>query len=237
MRKHSFITLFLAWILLGITACNPYSKEIPTGRPLKIDNVYTNPSYDYTQLVNVLLLPIGNPLENTSVQSHKQTLVNEIIRNFSKFHYFNIQYDTKNNIVPGSIVNLSTDSVNKAALGALGEKYHAQGILKIDVVELQVFAPMRIHVKASLLDSNKGDLLWAIDQVFDADDAEVMNGLRMWWNTRMAGGDDYNRFEIKKITPSFFLNYVFYSVADSFGRSRVKNVLAIDLEKTIQENK
>ena len=86
-----------------------------------------------------------------------------------------------------------------------------------------------------MLDPNTGERIWAFDQVFDADDAEVENSMRLWWNTRMAGGDSSNRYKLNKLRPRFFMNFVFYTLAGSYADFRVKQVQSITKEKKVQE--
>ena len=96
---------------------------------------------------------------------------------------------------------------------------------------------MHITVRASLFDANRGDRIWSIDQVFDASDANVFNAIRLWWNDRKAGGTEI-RFEDRIVESTLFLDYVFYSVAESYGRSRIGTIqVEAEYEKPLAQKK
>ncbi len=238
MNKQALLKICMGvCILLTLAGCHPYTKQIPTGPAFKADNVYTNPSYDYKKLTNVTLLPVVNPLDNRMVNLYHKMLATTTLRNFTKFKYFNIHFDPDTKVKTDTLINLDTNQIDRAAIGALGDKLNTQAMLQLTVTDLQVFPPMHISVKAALIDVENGERIWAFDSVFDTEDANVMNALRMWWNTHMAGGDHFNRFDIQKLNPSFFLNYVFYTMAESFGESRIKDVKNIaELKKSMTKN-
>jgi hypothetical protein len=222
-------------LLMGLIACHPYEKQVPTGSPISIQNVYANPSYDHGRILNVLVLPIDNPLNNTEVFRHQHDLAEGILRNFGKFHYFNLQYQEEAPIGLKQAVDLNTGRIDRLKIGTLGKEYNSQAVLQICITEYRPFAPMRMNVKAVLIDTNTGEKIWAADQVFDADDAVIVNGMRYWWNERKAGGDDQNRFSASSLYPTFFNDFIFYSLAESYQLARISNALALQKQQEFEE--
>jgi hypothetical protein len=213
------------------TGCHPYKKQIPTGPGKQVQNVYSNPNIDHSKILNVLLLPVGNPLEMRQISTQERGIILNILRNFGKFHYFNLQTIDKSKIEPDEIINLETGEIDRFKVGDLGKNYHAQAILKVSLQELRTFMPLRMKIKAALIDTESGERIWAVDDVFDTEDANVVNAMRIWWNTRIAGGDSIEHFEASMVSPGFFMNFVLYELARSYSEMRIENVKAIAREK------
>ncbi len=238
MQKLLRVAVLCA-LLGGISGCHPYKKQIPTGEPKRIQNAYSSPKYDHTHLLNVLVLPVDNPMRLNAVEMQEKEILLSVVRNMGKFNYFNLQTLDEDQLAPGTIIDLEAGEVNRLKLGELGKDHNAQAVLKVSVQDYQTFAPLRIKIKAALVDSQTGERIWAIDEVFDSQDAEVINGMRIWWNTRIsAGGSNTNYdFLANHISPGFFLNYVLYEVAQSYSEMRIANMKAVaqEREKLMQE--
>ena len=82
-----------------------------------------------------------------------------------------------------------------------------------------------------MIDAETGERIWSVDDVFDTEDANVVNAMRIWWNSRIAGGDSIEHFEASMVSPGFFMNFVLYELAKSYAETRIKNVQAIADEK------
>lgn len=227
--KYKLLALFVG--LLMVSGCRTYLKEVPTGEPMQVDNIYASPTYDHSKILNLLVLPINNPLEDQEVDLHRDSLRLSVLRNFSKFNYFNVQFDKRFHEMTDELIDLETGIYDRAKVGAIGQEYNAQALMQISIDEFRAYPPMRMKIKAMIVDSESGERVWAFDHVFDTDDANVMNAMRRWWNTRIAGGDVRNRFELSTVRPSIFTSFVFYSMAKSYGRARLDNVASIERQK------
>ncbi|MFT4552957.1 MAG: hypothetical protein ACI9S8_001589 [Chlamydiales bacterium] len=235
-RKISFLIVLAITALLA-NSCRPYGKEVPTGTPFPANNVYSSVSYDHASLQNVFLLPFENPFNNRIVNDKKIELAQSLLRNFSKFHYFHIKYDNKYPENSEKVIDLSTGQNDRFKIGALAQEYNAQAVMKISIDEYQPYFPMRMRVKAIMVDGSSGERIWAFDETFDTDDANVVNGMRYWWNKKMAGGFNSNRFSLSRVRAEFFTNYIFDTMADSYGRARVRNVEMIQNQRLLEAKK
>lgn len=236
--RKGFSFIAFLFVALGMVSCRTYKKQIPTGSAFRTENVYVSLSYDHSKILNVFLLPLENPYEDPDLEVQRSDLSTSLLRNFAKFHYFHINCDKSFSLENRQkIVDLETGKIDAFKVGALGREYNAQAIMKVSISEYRPYFPMRMNIRALLLDSLTGERIWAFDEIFDSDDAEVVNGMRYWWNSRIAGGDETNRFSLSKLRPSFFMNYIFYTMADSYARTRVKNVKAIERLKVLEERK
>jgi len=230
--KRFFLLLGYVSLLLLVTAgCTRYSKQIPTGSPIAIDNVYSNPYYDHSLITNVLLLPIDNFLEDEDFAFQRSHIRMAVLRSFGKFSYFNLHYDPRYPATAGRVLDLDSGEIDRIKIGEVGQLYRAQAVMQISIEDYRPFPPLRMKIKANLIDTDTGERIWSFDHMFDTDDANVVNGMRYWWNARMAGGDVRNYFEVSRIRPSLFAGYVFYTMAQTYGAARVRNMEVIEAEK------
>ncbi len=221
----------MKWTLVALaiflTGCVHFERAPLTGPVKQVDNCFANPCYNHAKLVNVLLLPLENIHAEEAIDYHHHELTESCIRGFSKFGYFNVQHDPFVRSHP--VVDLESGAIDRVELGELGNEYNADGVLKVSLVDFRPFDPMRLHVKAQLNDTATGERIWAFDEVFDSDDAEVINLMRTFWNTRSAGAHPESRFEVERLRPGFFSQFVFYTMAQSYGRVRAETLRAVEV--------
>ena len=229
MKGCFFACILMVGVAVG--GCRPCVEADPTGCSIEIDNVYADPAYDHGEIVNVLVLPFDNPMHITDFKLHHDELVHALLRNFGKYHYFNLQFDPFFDEFSGRLINLDTGKMERLKLGAVGQEYNADAVLKVSINDYRAFPPMRMRIKAMLVDANTGEKVWAFDHVFDTDDADVVNDIRRWWNSNIAGGDKRrNRFALATVRPSMFNNYVFERMAQSYASTRVDNVRKVQYQ-------
>ncbi len=228
--------LFLLSVFCFFTGCTTYKKQIPTGSPMAVDNVFAKPGYDHSKILSLLLLPVNNPRHIPEVDRFHDELVDSVLRNFGKFNYFSLQTVPHPREFYPPVVDTYSGRIDRARLGEIGQTYGAQAVLQIDVEEYRPFAPMRLQVRGTIVDASSGERVWQFHHTFDSDDADVINSMRIWWNSRVAGGDERSAwFELGQVRPSVYSNFVFYTMARSYERSRVMNIEAIEAERDEQD--
>ena len=232
-RLMKGFVLIMATVLLS--SCHTYRREMATGPGLAINNTYTDPAYNHSQVTNVLLLPLENTYGAPEFELHRQKITTSLVRNFGKFGYFNLHFDPQYSLTAGHIVDVNSGLVDRIKLGEVGQMYNVQAVLQMTVDEFRPYPPLRMKVKALLIDANSGEKIWAFDHAFDTDDREAVNALRLWWNGRVAGGDVRNHFEASRVRPTVFTNFVFYTMARSYGFSRHRAIEVVNEEKAAAE--
>lgn len=235
MRRACRWLLTVLFVLQMGCCCNKGQYECTTGCPMPVKNVYANPTYPHAEVLNCLLLPLDDPMHIADFSMYEDDMVLEVVRSFGKEQYFSLQYDPQFNESQYTIVDLETGMIDRVRLGAIGEKYNSEAVLKVSINDYRPFPPMRMKVKAALIDTRTGERIWAFDQVFDADDADVINAMKLWWNSNIAGGDTRrNRFDLATVRPSFFNKFVFHTMARSYVVARVANAHAAEAKAAAQ---
>lgn len=225
--KNSALILVAGILSMLCTSCQFSNKEFLTGFPMTMDSNYADPGYPHEDVLNVLVLPLENSMESDFVSRYSHDIVLSALRNFGKFNYFNVHYDAEFFETAGPLLDMETGYIDRIALGETGRVYNSDAVLRISIAEYRPFPPMRMKIKAWLVDTQTAERVWAFDHVFDMDDTAVVNAFKLWWNREIEGGDHMNRYSVSRVRPSMFHNFVFHSMAKSYEQSRIHNARAV----------
>jgi hypothetical protein len=72
----------------------------------------------------------------------------------------------------------TADTLPLDLLSRVRSRYACDGVLFAELTQVQVYAPLRIGWRFTLVDATEGRALWAADEVFDSTDEAVANGAR-----------------------------------------------------------
>lgn len=231
MSRSLLISPLAILVALGTSGCGKYDRECVLRTPMPYDNVYANPGYDHSHILNVLVLPLDNPMCDLEIERNEDRFMESILSSFGKYNFFNVYTDPHYHETAGKIVNLNTGFIDRAKLGEVGRIYNVDAVMQISITDYQPFEPMRMKVKGALVDTNTGERVWHFDHTFDGDDQAMVNALRCWYNQNMAGGDKTTKFQVSKIRPSVFQSFIFTSMAEAYEETRLRNTIAIEEEK------
>ena len=182
-------------------------RDNPVGIPFSPQNVFRVDSLP-KGLQRVLFMPVNSE----RVQAKELARLTEVflsgLRRSERFSV--VEADSSQQRTP---LNRG-GSLDMNQLSALADEYDVQGVLQLEVTHLRAYKPLLIGVKARLftLDSEKPQVLWALDSLFDAGQDSVALGARMY-------AQDYNQqvFPLSSSytslnVPSRFVAYVAYTI-------------------------
>ena len=232
MRSKLVYTLFCA-LFLTLTGCQSSYKDASAIDQMQKAAVYANLQYDRHQVLNVLLLPVGNPTNSSAVDKNRDGLALAILRDFSQFHHFHVQYLKDNAAAAQWVEKAVAGELDSNALAALSRRYHAQAVLLVDVAEYSAIPPMKMDLHATLFDGDSGERIWSYAHAFDSKNPDVVEGMRQWWNSRHLGNQTAAAFQPQAVHPSFFMAYVFHEMAQSYGDALDESARVIAKEQPL----
>lgn len=107
----------------------------------------------------------------------------------------------------------SVEALPENLLSRLEEAYGVDGALFIDVTHYQPYQRVSLGVRAKLVETKTGSIVWAADELFDAASPPVANAARLHYNTRSSIGPypmNYSYYALD--TPSRFAAYVAHAL-------------------------
>ena len=98
-------------------------------------------------------------------------------------------------------------------LAAIGRTLKVDAVLLGAITQYQPYPHMTAGVRVRLIDLQDGQLLWAVQQVWDSSDKAVEARMRGFFRTRMRDGYEPLGWELAVISPRHFHKFVAYETA------------------------
>ncbi|MEM9159480.1 MAG: hypothetical protein AAGB46_10560 [Verrucomicrobiota bacterium] len=117
----------------------------------------------------------------------------------------------------------SADYLPTKLLSKLHEAYAIDGVLLVDVSYFSAYRPVGLGVRAKLLDGHTGEIVWAMDQLFDSSVPAVSNAAREFYKTQSLLQYPMNDTTFVLHSPNRFSKYVAESVFSTISNKILKN--------------
>lgn len=111
-----------------------------------------------------------------------------------------------------SVENLPSELITK-----LHHIYAIDGILLTDVSYYRAYKPVGLGVRQKLLDGRSGELVWAVDEVFDSSNPSVENAAKSFYLSESLIQYPLNATNTVIHSPTRFAKYVAYSIFDTIS--------------------
>jgi hypothetical protein len=105
-------------------------------------------------------------------------------------------------------------------LEAARETLTCNGLLLGTVTRYQPYPHMAIGLRLKLIDLSDGQLLWALEQVWDASDKSIQKRIKTYLQDQRRTGQSPLREELVVVSPLSFAKFVAYEVAGTFAQTR-----------------
>ena len=208
----STAVLLAVLFITGCASVHRVNSEYDTtfGKKRATTNVYQTASLP-GDLSRVALLPFykGN-YEHLSFHELEENFRLELIDK-RLFEVVTIGPETMKEMFPearySSVEYLPTDLLTK-----LSSRYDIDGLMLVDVSYFNAYQPVGLGVRAKLLNGNTGELIWAVDEVFDASDPRVSNSARKFYKTESIIQYPLHNTRTALHSPNRFSKYVAHSL-------------------------
>lgn len=100
----------------------------------------------------------------------------------------------------------------------IASDYAVDAVMFVDLVHYSAYPPIAMGVRAKLFRITDRNLIWAIDQTFNAADPLVSNSARRYWLNSAPAGTPSDMSNTVLQVPSRFAAYVFSACFDTLPR-------------------
>ncbi|MBW8014795.1 MAG: hypothetical protein FVQ82_01290 [Planctomycetes bacterium] len=203
------IILLLALALLPISGCLFETKKDDSINPLRF---YRYPDYNLKSIGRVVMLEMENLSANQELGKELTMALSEEIQKKQIFGLDTLYIkDPK-----WKSLNLSTDSdISMKQLGDIQTRFGAAAVLYGEIVRYRPFPRYSIGLKLELVDCTTGQLLWAIDQVWDSTDAKTEERIKSFFSTQMRSGYKPMEWEIVMYSPRIYNKFITYEISQT----------------------
>ncbi len=209
---HHLRGLLVVMFVLFLSGCRLYRENGPMGGAY-----YINPDKDIRSIGRVAMIE----LENESSYPQISTDVTEaLFLALQKKQMFGLTVVTQDDPSWRGLHSELDSTPTLKQLLAIREMLKCDAVLVGTVTEYQPYPRMAIGVRLKLLDLNDGQILWALEQVWDSADRATETRIKRYFQSQMRSGFAPLREELVVMSSLKFIKFVAYEVAETLNPRR-----------------
>lgn len=220
--NRSIITICLCTLLFLSGCSSYYNRSIP-----KSEHFYLNPEKDLTTIGRVAFVDLGNNSDYMTISTDVNKSLFYTIQKKQVFGLVAIRqtdpawkslqqdiFSSPADIKEPAGMNL-TAQYSLKELSSIRKTLKCNAILVGNITQFRPFPHMSIGLRMKLIDLRDGQLLWALEQIWDASDKSTGDRIKKYykrggWMTRPSLQD-----ELGTVSPIKFIKFVTYEIADT----------------------
>ena len=195
------------WLLLAVllSGCGGHSVSMPAG-----DYYYLNPDKHLTAIPRVAIVELINDSSYPQISSD---VTEALFQALQKRQVFGLTIVRQHDPSWRSL-QLDPDSTYTLdQMLAIRETLKCDGVLIGTVTKFRPYPHMAIGLRLRLLDLRDGQLLWALEQVWDSTDKKTEDRIERYFKSRKRSSFGPSREWLAAVSPLEFIQFVSYEVA------------------------
>ena len=221
--KCCYLTLLVSVLLLGLTGCEVYE---PYETPL---NYYLTPNKDIRSLGRIALVELGN---ETGFHEISIDMSTALFQELQKKQMFGVKYVQENDSTWRSMQLRQDASYTFEELLEMRNTLKCDGVLIGSVTSYKPYPHMAIALQLRLIDLTDGQLLWAMEQVWDTTDKTTGHRMRKYYGDLVLGteklsviGPETPSAQLGFVSSLKFIKFVAYETAGTFTPEEKHSIL------------
>ena len=210
MNKQKTLLLFLTAI--GLSGCRFYGNTTPAGK-----YYYLNPNKNLSAVGKVALVELSN---NSSYPQVSTDVTKVLFQSLQKKQVFSL--DVVLQKAPSwKSLQMDLDSAyTLEQLAAIRQTLKCDAILTGSITGYRPYPHMSIGLRLKLTDLDDGQLLWAVEQVWDSTDKSTENRIKTYYKTHILPGSGSLAEQLGTVSSIKFIKFVVYEVAEAIEPKR-----------------
>ncbi len=194
--------LLLAFVLSG---CHSHDTLAPVA-----DFYYLNPNKRLTTIGRVAIVELEN---DSSYPQISADATGSLFRALQKRQVFGLTIIRRDDPSWRSLQLDGDSTYSLGQISAIRETLKCDGVLLGTVTEFRPYPHMAMGLRLKLLDMRDGQLLWALEQVWDSADKAIEKRTKSYFKAEKGSGFAPLHEELTTVSPLEFLKFVSYEVA------------------------
>ncbi|RKY11037.1 MAG: hypothetical protein DRP65_05330 [Planctomycetota bacterium] len=203
-------TIFLIFLLTAVQGCGINSISIFNPSGPEADYYYVNPQKDLRRIGRVAVVE----LQNDSAYPHISADVTEMLfQELQKRQVFGLSVVRRNNPAWRSLQLPPDSPFNPDQLLSIRKVLGCNAVLIGTVTHYQPYPHMTIGLRLKIVDLTDGQLLWALEQIWDCADKTTESRIRRYLRYQKRSAEGSLREQLVSVSPTKFIKFVGYEVA------------------------
>ena len=192
---------------------------------------YTAPRPDLLRVRRVAMLPLANESDHPGTELG---LSEELFRAVQGCRLFHVRP-----MAPAAeaLPPVGTQPFTLDDLARLRRALGTDAVLAGAVTRWQPYPRMQTGLFLRLVDLRSGEVLWAVDHVWDATDEHTQRRLRRFFHRQMGTGSDPFGWELGTVSPRAFQKFVAHEVAETLPRCAGRRDRESGLAQNFRKNR
>lgn len=209
MNKAKYLVLLPAVLLAGCIGSKKHNPETAY--------YYLNPHKDLKDLGRVVLLELANDSAYPKVSSD---VTDALYGAIQKRQVFGITVLRQNDPRWLNLQLGKFDDYTLEQLAAMHKSLKADAVLRGTVTRYEPFPHLVIGLRLELTDLTDGQLLWGLEQIWDAADQSTQGRIRDYYKTSLLPKADSLEIGLGTVSSLRFIEFVTYEVAKTVKAQR-----------------
>jgi hypothetical protein len=201
---------FLLPVLLS--GCSIYSASAPTA-----EYYYLNPDKDLSAIGRVAIVELDN---DSSYPQISADVTEMLFQALQKKQIFGLTIVRQKAPAWRSLQVDMNSRYTLAELFAIRKTLKCDAVLIGTVTEYQPYPHMSIGLRLKLVYLADGQLLWALEQIWDTADKTTEHRIKNYFQREMRAGFAPSREQLVVVSPLRFVKFVVYEVAETLRPKR-----------------
>ena len=183
------------------------------------DCYYLNPDKDLSIIGRVAIVELDNYSRYPQVSAD---VTNAILQELQKKQVFSLVVVAQNDPVWRSLQLDLSSTYRLEELSEIRKTMNCSAVLAGSVTEFRPYPHMAIGLRLKLLDLKDGELLWAVEQIWDTADKRTADRIKSYARYQMQPGSSRSRQHLVAASPLSFIKFVAYEVGETLSKNRLR---------------
>lgn len=212
----------ILWLRHGLLAVPLLLGGCLTDRPPDLvmgavhrpSNIHVSPHFQSQTLRRLAVLPVVTDVGGAPGQFGRDTLEPEIRAELSQMGRFELVYPTPEQLRQwtGKMSWTAEETLPRNLFSILQRQTGCDGVLFCRLTAYRPYPPLTIGWNLKLVDSAKGEVVWAAEEVFDAGNPAVANSARLYYQKHTKDPAPLNDSHSILNSPRHFGRYAFHAL-------------------------
>ena len=201
-RKYYIFRILFIIFLQGCSLDKPQTQT--TG------HYYLNPNKQSINISRVAIVELGNDSAHTEISAE---MTNALFESIQKKQLFGLTIVRKRDELWKSLQLDSDKTYSLKQMNSIRESVNCDGVLIGTITEFKPYPHMVIGLRLKLMDLKDGQLIWAIEQVWNSSDKYTQKRIKNYLENERDSSQISLNTKLANISPLEFIKYISYEAA------------------------
>jgi hypothetical protein len=192
-------------LIVSLSGCISNEMSSPLG-----DYYYVNPEKSLSMIGRVTIVELDN---NSSYPQMSTDITESLYQALQKKQVFGLTIIRQNDPLWRSLQLQGNSTYSLDQISAMYDTLKCDGILIGTITEFRPYPHMAIGLRLKLMDLRDGQLIWALEQIWDSAEKKTESRMRRYFKSQKSTGFTPLYEQLLDVSPLEFIKFVSYEVA------------------------